>query len=64
MQLSAAMLLYYFMSTRAGEVHESTARRALAREQKTNDKELEARVLAACYKVSGPKVLCASYADP
>ncbi|KAN0069665.1 hypothetical protein V8E54_011971 [Elaphomyces granulatus] len=49
-QLSAAMLLYCFTSARAGEVHESTARRALAREQKTNDKKLEARVLAACYK--------------
>ncbi|KAN0073335.1 hypothetical protein V8E54_008555 [Elaphomyces granulatus] len=42
-QLSAAMLLYSFSSARAGEVNESTARRALAREQKTNDKELEAQ---------------------
>ena len=58
------MLLYCFTSARAGEVHESTARRALAREPKTNDKELEARALAACYKVSGLKVLCASYVDP
>jgi hypothetical protein len=57
-QLSAAMLLYCFTSARAGEVHESTARRALARGQKTHDKELEARVLAATYKVSGLKVLC------
>lgn len=57
-QLSAAMLLYCFTSARAGEAHESTARRALAREQKTHGKELEARVLAATYKVSGLNVLC------
>jgi hypothetical protein len=42
------MLLYSFSSARAGEVNESTARRALAREQKTNDKELEAQVLHSC----------------
>lgn len=53
MQLSAAMLLYCFTSIRIGEVHESTARRGLVRvpgEDETN-KELEARVMAACYKV-------------
>ncbi|PYI00196.1 hypothetical protein BO71DRAFT_455086 [Aspergillus ellipticus CBS 707.79] len=51
-QLSAAMLLYCFTSARTGEVHESTARRAVAREHRDNgsDNELEAQVLAACYK--------------
>lgn len=52
-QISAAMLLYCFTSARTGEVYESTARRAGARESPGNksDEELEARVIAACYKV-------------
>lgn len=52
-QLSAAMLLYCFTSARTGEVHESTARRFTARERsaKESDEDLEARVMAACYKV-------------
>ncbi|KAJ5215212.1 uncharacterized protein N7498_001619 [Penicillium cinerascens] len=47
------MLLYCFTSARTGEVHESTARRASAREKtaKESDEDLEARVMAACYKV-------------
>jgi carbonic anhydrase len=52
-QLSAAMLLYCFISARTGEVYESTVRRGLLRmpgEDET-DKELEARVMVACYKV-------------
>ncbi|KAN0068340.1 hypothetical protein V8E54_013536 [Elaphomyces granulatus] len=50
-QLSAAIILYCFTSARTGEVHESTARRALARKDKNKtDNKLEARVLAACYK--------------
>lgn len=53
-QLSAAMLLYCFTSARTGEVHESTARRGLARgsDNGETDEEIEARVMAACYKVS------------
>lgn len=53
-QLSAAILLYCFTSARTGEVHESTCRRKVSREQGTDkeDKKLEARVMAACYKVS------------
>lgn len=52
-QLSAAMLLYCFTSARTGEVHKSTAWRALARlpSEDKRDIELEARVMAACYKV-------------
>jgi|SRR5882762_9450099 len=60
-QLSATMLLYYFTSARTGEVHESTAHRALAtREQDKNqtDKKLEAGVLAACYKVGSITKVC------
>ncbi|KAJ6114885.1 zinc finger protein [Penicillium sp. IBT 16267x] len=51
-QLSAAMLLYCFTSARTGEVHESTARRNIAQEtdKDSADYDLEARVLAACYK--------------
>ncbi|KGO60662.1 hypothetical protein PEX1_038750 [Penicillium expansum] len=51
-QLSAAMLLYCFTSARTGEVHESTARRHGARKigEESNDADLEARVMAACYK--------------
>ncbi|KAJ5491931.1 Zinc finger C2H2 [Penicillium expansum] len=51
-QLSAAMLLYCFTSARTGEVHESTARRHGAREigEESDDADLEARVMAACYK--------------
>ncbi|KAJ5193196.1 Zinc finger C2H2 [Penicillium cf. viridicatum] len=51
-QLSAAMLLYCFTSTRTGEVHKSTARRYGAREigEESEDTDLEARVIAACYK--------------
>lgn len=53
-QLSAAMLLYCFTSARTGEVHESTARRKSARQRdgEESDKILEARTMAACYKVS------------
>ena len=52
-QLSAAMLLYCFTSARTGEVHESTARRHGAQKigEDSEDAELEARVMAACYKV-------------
>ncbi|KAJ6001624.1 zinc finger protein [Penicillium canescens] len=51
-QLSAAMLLYCFTSARTGEVHESTARRHGAQKigEDSEDAELEARVMAACYK--------------
>ncbi|KAJ5772119.1 Zinc finger C2H2 [Penicillium odoratum] len=51
-QLSAAILLYCFTSARTGEVHESTARRKKAQDigVDSEDAELEARVLAACYK--------------
>ncbi|KAJ5460047.1 Zinc fingerC2H2, partial [Penicillium daleae] len=50
--ISAVILLYCFTSTRTGEVYKSTARRARARESQgyKSDKELEARVIAACYK--------------
>lgn len=56
-QLSAAMLLYCFTSARTGEVHESTARRHGAREigEESEDADLEARVMAACYKVCSNK---------
>ncbi|KAJ5808824.1 hypothetical protein N7474_010093 [Penicillium riverlandense] len=70
-QLSAAILLYCFTSARTGEVHESTCRRKVSREQGTvkEDKELEARVMAACYKhfilsienVDGQSVLVLTY---
>lgn len=56
-QLTASMLLYCFTSARTGEVHESTARRSIAREKElTEDKGLEdtcikASAMAACYKV-------------
>lgn len=48
------MLLYYFTSTRIGEVYESTIRRASAREKtaKESNEDLEARVMVAYYKVS------------
>ncbi|KAJ5741093.1 Zinc finger C2H2 [Penicillium malachiteum] len=50
-QLSAAMLLYCFTTARTGEVHESTARRHKAHQSgNKNDGNLEARVMAACYK--------------
>ncbi|THC87771.1 hypothetical protein EYZ11_012784 [Aspergillus tanneri] len=51
-ELSASMLLYCFTSARTGEVHESTARRSLARERGDQDaeKNLRAAVMAACYK--------------
>ncbi|KAJ6024796.1 zinc finger protein [Penicillium herquei] len=50
-QLSAAMLLYCFTTARTGEVHESTARRHKAYQiGNNNDGDLEARVMAACYK--------------
>lgn len=46
------MLLDCFTSARTGEVHESTARRYQVQEMgNSENKELEARVLAACYKV-------------
>lgn len=47
------MLLYYFTSTRTREVHESTARRDIARQTNKDsvDCDLEAEVLAAYYKV-------------
>ena len=56
-QLSAAMLLYCFTSARTGKVHESTARRHGAREigGESEDADLEARVMAACYKVCSNK---------
>lgn len=61
-QLSASLLLYCFTSARTGEVHESTARRELSRKKTSlstshggDDGDLEARVLAACYKVSIPQ---------
>ncbi|KAJ5478449.1 hypothetical protein N7530_003958 [Penicillium desertorum] len=46
------ILLYCFTSARTGEVHESTARRARAREspEEESDEALEARVMAAYYK--------------
>ena len=63
-QLSAAILLYCFTSARTGEVHESTARRALARGDKNKtDNKLEARVLAACYKVSSITKVCLTFTD-
>ncbi|KAI9035642.1 uncharacterized protein KD926_003153 [Aspergillus affinis] len=51
-QLTASMLLYCFSSARTGEVHESTARRAVAREKQNDNKDstLRATVMAACYK--------------
>lgn len=47
------MLLYCFTSARTGEVYELTARRHGARKigEESNDTDLEARVMAACYKV-------------
>ncbi|KAJ5890042.1 acetyl-CoA synthetase-like protein [Penicillium tannophilum] len=53
-QLSAAMLVYCLTSTRTGEVHEHTARRRLAQDSNENpeDRELETRVMVACYKLS------------
>lgn len=52
-QISAAMLLYCFTSARTGEVHESTARRSMAKIPGADpaDAILEARTMAACYKV-------------
>jgi hypothetical protein len=53
-QLTASILLYCFSSARTGEVHESTARRSLARQKDSgddNDANLRASVMAACYKV-------------
>jgi hypothetical protein len=53
-QLTASVLLYCFSSARTGEVHESTARRSLARQKDggdDNDANLRASVMAACYKV-------------
>ncbi|KAJ6080338.1 zinc finger protein [Penicillium canescens] len=46
------MLLYCFTSVRTGEVHESTARRHRAQKtgEDSKDADLEARVMAACYK--------------
>eukprot|EP00136_Aspergillus_niger_P005226 XP_001395717.2 hypothetical protein ANI_1_2012104 [Aspergillus niger CBS 513.88] len=75
-QLSASLLLYCFTSARTGEVHESTARRELSRKKTSlstshggDDGDLEARVLAACYKhfiltiewVDGIKMLVLTY---
>ncbi|KAL4925801.1 uncharacterized protein BDV17DRAFT_283674 [Aspergillus undulatus] len=51
LELSMSMLMYCFTSARTGEVHESTARRGLAREQgDSEDKNLRAAIMAACYK--------------
>lgn len=65
-QLSAAMLLYCFTSARTGEVHESTARRDIARQtdKDSADCDLEAGVLAACYKVFGKKKIKANAITP
>ncbi|THC93828.1 hypothetical protein EYZ11_006680 [Aspergillus tanneri] len=52
-QLTASILLYCFSSARTGEVHESTARRSLARQKDAgddNDANLRASAMAACYK--------------
>ncbi|KAJ5725991.1 Zinc finger C2H2, partial [Penicillium malachiteum] len=50
-QLSAAMLLYCFTTARTGEVHESTARRHESHQMgNSKDDDLDARVMAACYK--------------
>ncbi|KAL4948932.1 hypothetical protein BDW69DRAFT_198491 [Aspergillus filifer] len=56
-QYTAAILLYCFTSARAGEVHESTARRSASRskvpraEDDGDDSDLQAKTMAACYKV-------------
>jgi hypothetical protein len=53
-QLTASILLYCFSSARTGEVHESTARRSIARQKdgdNSNDANLRAYSMAACYKV-------------
>ncbi|KAL3439835.1 hypothetical protein BJX65DRAFT_291535 [Aspergillus insuetus] len=55
-QYTAAILLYCFTSARAGEVHESTARRSTSRhkvprgEDDGDDSDLQAKTMAACYK--------------
>ncbi|RHZ62459.1 uncharacterized protein CDV56_107336 [Aspergillus thermomutatus] len=52
-QLTASILLYCFSSARTGEVHESTARRSIARQKDggdDNDANLRASAMAACYK--------------
>ncbi|EAW17212.1 uncharacterized protein NFIA_005750 [Aspergillus fischeri NRRL 181] len=52
-QLTTSILLYYFSSARTGEVHESTARRSLARQKDSSDDNnanLQASAMAACYK--------------
>ncbi|CBF82971.1 hypothetical protein AN3315.2 [Aspergillus nidulans FGSC A4] len=52
-QLTASILLYCFSSARTGEVHESTARRSIARQKdgdNSNDANLRAYSMAACYK--------------
>ncbi|KAL3467666.1 hypothetical protein BJX64DRAFT_299023 [Aspergillus heterothallicus] len=56
-QYTAAILLYCFTLARAGEVHESTARRSTSRhkvprgEDDGDDSDLQAKTMAACYKV-------------
>lgn len=56
-QISAAMLPYCFTSARTGEVHESTARRRMAKIPGADpaDATIEARAMAACYKVCSEK---------
>ncbi|RHZ53562.1 uncharacterized protein CDV56_101788 [Aspergillus thermomutatus] len=52
-QLTASILLYCFSSARTGEVHESTARRSIARQKDgadDNNANLQASAMAACYK--------------
>ncbi|KAL4985863.1 hypothetical protein BDW68DRAFT_179314 [Aspergillus falconensis] len=49
-QLTASILLYCFSSARTGEVHESTARRSIARKLDDEDANLQASTMAACYK--------------
>ncbi|KAL4746145.1 hypothetical protein BDW72DRAFT_207591 [Aspergillus terricola var. indicus] len=50
-ELSVSMLMYCFTLARTGEVHESTARRRRAREEAdSDDKNLRAAIMAACYK--------------
>ncbi|KAF7128632.1 hypothetical protein CNMCM5793_003483 [Aspergillus hiratsukae] len=52
-QLTASILLYCFTSARTGEVHESIARRSIARQKDScddKDADLQATAMAACYK--------------
>ncbi|KAJ5202331.1 Zinc finger C2H2 [Penicillium cf. viridicatum] len=64
-QLSTAILLYCFTSTRIGEVYKSTARRYGAREigEESEDTNLEAHVIAAYYKEIPKHVFYEVYAE-